>query len=67
MKQLNTKWVENDDDGFIRWEKLKPASELTLFEACNKLCFCDDLKIAHKMNETLSFASKNFYEYFCRF
>ncbi len=39
MNQLNPKWVLNDDDGFIRWEKLKPASELTLFEACNKLCF----------------------------
>jgi hypothetical protein len=47
-----------------RWGKFKPASELTLFEAYNKLCFCDDLKIAHKMNETSSFASRKFYEYF---
>jgi hypothetical protein len=67
MNQLNPKWVLNDDDGFNRWEKFKPESELTLFEACNKLCFCDDLKIAHKINETLSFASRKFSEFFTDF
>jgi hypothetical protein len=45
----------------------KPASELTLFEACNKLCFFEDLKIAHKINETLSFPSGKFSEYFTDF